>query len=151
MHYSAEASSFSSCRFFSRFIGVANILIMPAVSGLFFVRLSAVYSRDKYVVAFFGSSWLALLGVFIYDTTTVLSRFSSDAQSMRCFSVKPTDAWGYMGTAIYDTLMYLAISWRLASFNMTGHWKARVRSFVTGGGLQGLSKVLLQSGQLYYL
>jgi len=145
-----EVGSFDTCRILARFIGAANLVIMPAISGLFFVRLSAIYSRDKYVMAFFGSCWLCILCIFIYDTTQVLSRFSQGNVSMECFSVRPPDAWGYMGTAIYDTLMYLAISWRLASFNMTNHWKARVRSFLTGGGLTGLPKVLLHRGQVYY-
>jgi hypothetical protein len=124
---------------------------MPAISGLFFVRLSAVYSRDKYIVAFFGSCWVAILGIFIFDNTTLLSRFSDGDRSSRCFPVEHPDAWGFMGTAIYDTLMYFAISWRLATLIVTDNWTVRVRSSITGARLDGLSKVLLHSGQAYYL
>jgi len=46
--------------------------------------------------------------------------------------------------------MYLAISWRLASFGMSNHWKSRMRYFVTGSEFSRLSKVLLRSGQVYY-
>ena len=57
----------------ARFISVSNVATMPAISGLFFVDvcLRAVYLRDKYVVAFFGSCLLALLGIFIYDAFTI--------------------------------------------------------------------------------
>jgi hypothetical protein len=66
--------------------------------------------------------------------------------------VESSDAWGFVANSIYDTLIYLAISWQLASFSMAGDgWKDRLRSFVSGDGLLGLSKALLQSGQIYYL
>lgn len=124
---------------------------MPAVCGLFFVRLSAIYAGNKYVITFFGLSWLGVLGIFIYDTTTVLSRFRSQGASFQCYSVKGYDAWEYIATASYDTLIYLAISLRLASLGMDDNWKSRLKSFVTGGGLSGLMRVLLRSGQVYYL
>jgi hypothetical protein len=124
---------------------------MPAVCGLFFVRLSAIYGGNKYVMTFFGLCWLAVLGIFIYDTTTVLSRFKNDRASFQCFSVKSFDAWEYIATASYDTLIYLALSWQLASLGINDGWKSRLKSFFTGGGLGGLAKVLLRSGQAYYL
>jgi hypothetical protein len=147
----AEAN-IDTCKMVARFIGAANIFIMPAISSLFFFRLIAVYSYDKFVVTFFGSCWLVVLGIFIFDTTTVISRSLADADAAKqCFVYTHTDAWGYIATAVYDTLMYLAISWRLASFAMDDQWNSRLRSFATGGGLSGLSKVLLRSGQMYYL
>ena len=124
---------------------------MPAISGLFFVRLSAVYAHDKRIIAIFGSFWLVVLGIFIFDTTTVLSRYSSPSLSQQCFVFTRTDTWGFIATAAYDTLMYLAISSRLATFAPTSGWKARLKSFITGDGLGWLSKVLLRSGQIYYL
>jgi hypothetical protein len=124
--------------------------MVPAISGLFLVRLSAVYLRDKYVMTFFGLCWLAVFGIFVYDTTTILSRFASDHNSFRCYSVKRPEGWAYIATAVYDTLMYVAISWRLASFGMRDHWKSRMRYFVTGSEFSRLSKALLRSGQAYY-
>jgi len=148
--YLAKESEFNSCRTFAPFIGGSNLWIIPGASGLFFARLTAVYSRNKYVMAFFGSCWLGIIGIFIYDTSTLFSRPATGNHSLLCFTIEPPDVWGYIATAIYDTLMYLAISWRLASFNRTNHWGARVRSFLTGGGLDRLSKILLHSGQAYY-
>ncbi|KIM86339.1 hypothetical protein PILCRDRAFT_4842 [Piloderma croceum F 1598] len=148
------SSNIKSCTIFTRLIGACNIIIMPAISGIFFVRLCAVYSRDKWVIIFFGSCCVAILGIFIFDTAAVLSQsmsqFTDDNTQFTCFAVQHTDVWGYIATAAYDTLVYIAISWRLASFGMSDHWKSRVKTFVTGGELSGLSKVLLQSGQAYY-
>ncbi|KIM71404.1 hypothetical protein PILCRDRAFT_755055 [Piloderma croceum F 1598] len=131
-------------------ITVTNIIIMPAASGLFFIRLSAVYSHSKYIMIPFGFCWLGVLGIFAYISIEGMARCSGVNRSTECFEVQPIDAWGYIATAIYDTFMYLAISWQLASFAAVDRWQDRLKSFVTGDGLGWLSKVLLQSGQVYY-
>jgi hypothetical protein len=145
------AATIKTCKVLVRLLGTANTLIMPATSGLFFVRLTAVYSGGTYVITFFGSCWLVILGFFLFDSARVLLRLPHVTQSSQCLTVEHKDAWGYIATAVYDTLMYLAISWRLASFATLGSWKDRLRSFVTGDGLGWLSKILLRSGQVYYL
>ena len=132
-------------------ITVTNIIIMPAASGLFFIRLSAVYSHSKYILISFAFCWLGVLGIFAYISIEGMARCSGVNRSTQCFVVQPIDAWGYIATAIYDTLMYLAISWQLASLASVDRWQDRLKSFVTGAGLGWLSKVLLQSGQVYYL
>ena len=55
-------------------------------------------------------------------------------------------------TAVYDTLVFLAISWRIISYTVEGDtWQARSRFFFMGKGLHSVSKALLRGGQLYYL
>jgi hypothetical protein len=55
-------------------------------------------------------------------------------------------------TAVNDTLIFIAISYRMVSLSMvSGTWSARAKSFFTGDGLHHLSKAMLQSGQAYYL
>ena len=144
------AATIDTCPRLVRIMSVANIFIMPAASGLFFIRLIAVYVHDKYAMVFFGSCWLVILVFFVFDSTQTLIRLPSVTRSSGCITVKHNDAWGYLATAIYDTLMYVAISWRLSSFATLSGWRNRVRSLVTGNGLGWLPKVLLQSGQVYY-
>jgi hypothetical protein len=148
--YVIAAATDNTCTILAQVVGAANIAIMPAASGLFFVRLSAVYSHDKYIMTFFGSCWLVILGLFVSDSSRVL-RSSELSRSAQCLAIKHQDAWGYIATAVYDTLMYFSISWRLASFATVDRWQDRLKSFFTGSGLGWLSKVLLRSGQMYYL
>jgi hypothetical protein len=55
-------------------------------------------------------------------------------------------------TAVNDTLIFLAISYRMMSLSaVDGPWTARAKSFFTGDGMYRLSKSLLHSGQVYYL
>jgi len=99
---------------------------------------------------FFGLSWLGVIGVFAYISIEGMAQCSAAHRSTQCFVVRPPAAWGSIATAIYDTLMYLVVSWQLASLATVDRWQDRLKSFVTGNGLGWLSKVLLQSGQVYY-
>ena len=57
-----------------------------------------------------------------------------------------------IANAIHDTLVFLAISYRIISYTAIGDsWSARVKSFFTADGLPRLSRALLQSGQQFYL
>jgi len=128
-----------------------NMITLPLASALFFLRLKAVYHDDTYVIAFFSLFWLAVLFVFIIETIRTLVPCVQDGHtSLDCIDGRPIIGYPYLMAAINDSLMYLAMSWRLASFVPSERWQHRLRSFVTGKGLGSISKVLLQSGQLYY-
>lgn len=129
----------------------ANILMMPAASGLFLIRLNAVYSRDRGIMSIFGFCWLVILALFVYESTDSLLQFEDVTRDRPCAAIEYNTAWAYIATAVYDTLLYLAVSWRLASFSTSNIWHDRLQSFFTGDGLGWLSKVLLRSGQVYYL
>ena len=113
------------------------MMIMLSVTALFLVRLKAVYLNNAYVTAFFGACWLANLVIFAYGTIT-------------CITTYPP-GYIYVSSAVYDTLMYFSISWRLSTFTAFDRWQDRLKSFFTGARLGKLSRALLQSGQLYYL
>lgn len=53
---------------------------------------------------------------------------------------------------VTDTLVFIAISYRLAADAVTGNsWRSRLRSLVKGEGLYRVSWLLMRTGQLYYL
>jgi hypothetical protein len=132
-------------------IAGANMVMMPAASFLLFVRVKAVYSQNIHVTTFFSFCWLVMLSFFVFDSIRGILQCSDPRSLAKCFVLQHTDAWGYMANAVYDTLLYLSISWQLASFAPADRWQERLKSFFTGEGLGWLSKVLLQSGQMYYL
>jgi len=72
----------------------------------------------------------------------------------RCYStpLRPSASVGLVLNAVYDTLIFLAISFRIASFRWVGeNWQTRIKCFFTADGLPWLSRSLIQGGQLYYL
>jgi hypothetical protein len=141
-----------------------------ATSLLFFLRVRAVYSRSKIITAFFGVLWLGIAG-----TSILIMLGITGSESFCCLSYRDFECDNRSGnhipytrrcmekpphkyvtvpivlTAVNDTLVFLAISYRMVSSAMTSStWSARARLFFTGEGLHQLSKALLQSGQIYY-
>jgi hypothetical protein len=52
----------------------------------------------------------------------------------------------------FDTLVFIAISFRIASYSIVGDtFNGRVRSLFRGEGLPSLSRRIIMGGQLYYL
>ncbi|KZP23837.1 hypothetical protein FIBSPDRAFT_447434 [Athelia psychrophila] len=128
----------------------------PATALLFYFRVTAVYFNNKPVIAFFTMGWLAVVGCFGYDAYLGVLRFAHPPGSSSCGVVVPPngkiDSSSYVSIAAYDTMVYLAISWRLSSHQaIDSHWTARFASFFSGTGLYRLSKTLLRDGQIYYL
>ncbi|KAF7973237.1 hypothetical protein HWV62_15737 [Athelia sp. TMB] len=124
---------------------------LPATSLLFFFRVKAVYGNARFVTLFFGILWFSVLGLSILLMLAVQS--DHIPHTLRCKEAV-VRAYGSIPTiisAIYDTLVFMAISYRVVQHTLIGEtWAARWRSFVTGEGLYTLSRALLRGGQLYY-
>lgn len=159
------------CNRFIMMIGWFFVVAMPSTSLLFLFRVRAVYGNSKIIVYFFGILWLAILGLcaaipfgikggtccFLRAVSIPDLRGHSAAHigpTQRCIN---TEVASYISApialnAINDTLIFLAISFRIISFSVAGETgRDKLRSFISGDGLPQLSKGLLQGGQLYYL
>lgn len=142
----------NDCQPIAKLLAVARVFASTTTAALFLFRVSAVYSNKKAIVALFCSLWLALVGVYIIDNIHITKGYAHIPGTKYCIQLNKLDAMAALSNAIYDTLIYLAISWRMASFSVVGHnWTARIKSFFRGDGLLDLSKSLLRSGQIYYL
>jgi hypothetical protein len=95
-----------------------NVVNMPAASILLFTCLQAIYLLNKYVMALFGSCWVVVLAFFIFNSAKGISQWLDISSSMWCFVLEPCGAWGYIATAIYNTLTYLSILWKLTLFTV---------------------------------
>ena len=124
-------------------------------SLLFFFRTRAVFNGNRWIVAFFSTLWLAVLGgclAFIVDVFYA----PSPAPNTHAFCIKeninPFVAAATIIPLINDTLTFLAVTWRLfrASY-VRRTLKNGIRLLVFGDYLPVFSKALLQDGQAYYL
>ncbi|KZP31654.1 hypothetical protein FIBSPDRAFT_944732 [Athelia psychrophila] len=140
-----------SCVGVGRAVGILDGIATPATALLFYSRVSAVYLHEKPAVIFFGVCWLALWATFLYDASNTVWAIGRVPGTDMCNLVRRRGGFSYVAIAVYDTLVYLAISWRLSSLSMHGdHWQARMTSLVTGKGLYRLSRSLLRLSQMYY-
>ncbi|KAF8812436.1 hypothetical protein BYT27DRAFT_7133062 [Phlegmacium glaucopus] len=147
-----ETTPIARCDLLEKGLEIIYPFTVISSSLLFFFRTRAVFDRDPWVVAFFACSWLAVVAGYltfiikvvqvkaIPGTCQVLAHFRSFATAATII------------TLINDTLVFLAITWRLFS-NSYGRRTIgdNIRVFLFGDYLPVFSKAMLQAGQLYYL
>jgi len=127
-------------------------LAISSTAFLMFLRVRAVFNRNSYVVAFFAFMWIAVLGGSL--TAIPGAGGANIGPTNYCVVTK---AEPYLATAaliplVNDTLLFLAISWRLMkNTHMENSIQTRFRILAFGEYLLPFSKALLQDGQVYYL
>lgn len=127
----------------------------PGTSLLFLLRVRAVFLHNRPALVFFAVLWVSTLGTLTQPLT--IHREKSDDMSLCLTDVESFSTVGLIAVAVFDTAVLLAISVRLGvmSYMISNGWKDRTKSFFTGGNipLGGpiVSRLLLKTGQLYYL
>jgi len=118
---------------------------------LFLFRVRAVYGGSKFIVGFFGLMWVTHLGLTIMVPLSLEGKVMGPTKMCYSTPLRPFAAASLILNGVYDTLVFLAISFRIASYSMAGDTLSmRIKCVFTAGGLPRLSRDLLHSGQLYY-
>ncbi|TDL21970.1 hypothetical protein BD410DRAFT_789054 [Rickenella mellea] len=145
-------ASIGDCQKLQTALGSCFAVAVPATSLLFFFRVRAIFEREKIVVGIFFLVWLATLGGSL---TVPFAIFGGHiGPTLHCINtaVKPYSSVGIIVSTVSDTLVLLAISYRLiTTTSLEDSVKGRVQGFFGGKGLPRISKSLLQGGQQYYL
>ncbi|TFK32510.1 hypothetical protein BDQ12DRAFT_671009 [Crucibulum laeve] len=133
---------------------VVNIfyLLSPCMSSfLFFLRVRAVYNGNKYISAIFFTLWLAMLGYSLSLVTAIKGANIGPTDYCTDTSLKTRDSGTGIAVFIYDTLIFLAISWRLFYIShIENNTRNSLKVVVLGHYLPAFSKALLHDGQVYY-
>jgi hypothetical protein len=122
---------------------------------LWLFRLRAIYGGNRIVTFIFGSLWLALVGasVTLPIAGVITTSLENPPGCLVVRSKKYDGAFGIILT-VYDTLVFLAISYRLASIfpktEQQTQWE-QIKALFSGSNLPAFSKTLFTDGQMYYL
>jgi len=136
----------SNCQALQYVISASHMFGVPATSLLFYFRVRAIWCNSNIITVVFGLLWLGILGSSGLAVFNL--RGAHLGMSHRCISASlPPYSSSLIFNAVNDTLIFFAISWRIATLGFAG---TKLMSFVRGDGLPRLSKIILQSGQLYY-
>ena len=141
----------------NRLAVVLTCAVLVFTSLLFFFRTRAVFNRNTWVTAFFAGLWLAVLGVslaFIVATLEPVPVNPASNATAMCLrpSINPYAAATTIIPLINDTLVFLAITWRLSRNSYKPYTlKSGIRLLIFGDYLPVFSKALLRDGQAYYL
>jgi hypothetical protein len=137
---------------------VAFFPIGTAASALLWLfRLRAIYGGNRMVTFIFGFLWLAVAGASLTlpiggGTTISLG----NPAGCLLVSIKLYDGMSGIVLTVYDTLIFLAISYRLrlgsncAQTQQLTPWE-QIKAFFSGSNLPAFSKTLFMDGQIYYM
>ncbi|KJA22358.1 hypothetical protein HYPSUDRAFT_41000 [Hypholoma sublateritium FD-334 SS-4] len=119
---------------------------------LFFLRLRAIYNRNRIVVAFFFVFWVGLSVAGVFVPLGISGGSLGPTRYCRFTSSTATASFGLIVPLVYDTPVFAAISWRLSRIaSVEMGYKDSMRILFSGRGLPRFTRSLLVDGQLYYL
>ncbi|KAF5374020.1 hypothetical protein D9757_010063 [Collybiopsis confluens] len=134
---------------------IINCLFPFGLAGsnfLFFLRARAVYMGSKYMTALFAFLWLASFGAAFTIPLASLPDTMNIGNTAYCGALQTENSAmaAVVVPAIYDTIVFLAISYKLMSYSgFAGN--RTIRSRILGQDLPEVSRALLRDGQKYYL
>ncbi|KAF9045140.1 hypothetical protein BJ165DRAFT_1475549 [Panaeolus papilionaceus] len=143
-----------NCNHFDQVVTTFYPLAIPMTALLFLFRVRAVFDRNKYVVAFFTFMWLAVLGGCITVSQGVTGANIGPTKYCINFAFKPYIGAGGIIPVVNDTLVFLAISWRLLANARTQlglQTRMNLKELIAGDYLPAFSRAIFQDGQAYYL
>ncbi|KAF9045141.1 hypothetical protein BJ165DRAFT_1528051 [Panaeolus papilionaceus] len=142
----------NDCNHFFHIVSAFYPLAIPMTALLFLFRVRAVFDRNNYIVAFFTFMWLAVLGGCIAVSQGVTGANIGPTKYCINAAFKPYIGAGGIIPVVNDTLVFLAISWRLLSnARVQMGLQTTMKAFVSGDYLPAFSKAIFQDGQVYYL
>jgi hypothetical protein len=140
------------CRSISHILN-ASFMLSPGLTHLLFLlRVYGVYECSRRIALVFGLMWILVVASTSVAFTSL--GFERQADSLYCIvdRVEWYSCAPYVAVLIYDTLVFVAISYKLYTIlpvaqdtRKRHRWK-----FLRGELLTNCSRMLLQDGQSYY-
>ena len=121
----------------------------PVNALLFLFRVNGVYHDSKPAVAVFTFLWFTTCLSF---TSPWALNGSNIGPTPYCIvsKVSKYEAVAFITISLFDTVVLLAITYRLLSISLVSTWGSRWKAFIKGQGMGKVSKMLLHTGQCYY-
>lgn len=144
-------ASVDNCQVLSRVIGWLTAAALPLNSLLFFFRVKAVFNQSRIIVGFFAFMWLAVLAGALSQPFGIDATHIGTTHKCITTVIKSYCSSGIVIATVNDTLSFIAISVQLLMFSLADTWTARFKVFFSGRGMNHMTKLLMQTGQQYYL
>lgn len=124
----------------------------PCNTLLFFIRIRGIFHDSPKIIAIFALLWFSTCASLTAPLS--FSGVNVDLINRVCLmtDVKPFGVTAFLTIFVFDTAVFIAITIRVLSISLANTWRGRLRLFfLNGDSLGHITKVLLHSGQLYYL
>ncbi|KAF9457501.1 hypothetical protein BDZ94DRAFT_225354 [Collybia nuda] len=117
---------------------------------LFFLRVRAIFNKNRYITAIFFLLWIGVLGGSLTVVTSLSGVPIGNTKYCTFSNFKPYRSTANIIVATFDTSVFIAVTWRL-SFRKA-YTKGGGRTFdFFGQYLPSFTRALLQDGQKYYM
>jgi hypothetical protein len=137
------------CSIFQTTLACVFAAAISATAALFYFRLRAVFVKHRAICVLFSLLWLAVFAGCVLIPFSILGDRIGPTDRCTISKALPYGSVGMIANTIYDTLVFLAISWHLVFRDKV--LESRVKAFLCGQGLFELSKVMVQGQNAYYL
>lgn len=138
----------------SKLTCVAYHITISSTALLFLFRVCAIHGFDKYITAGFSIFWLAVLGGSLTAVLSLSGVHIGNTKYCTFSNFKSYRSAANITLALFDTCVFIAISWRLynSHISLEGDATSIKTTFnLLGKNLSTLPRVLLQDGQKYYM
>ena len=158
-HYSVPAIPSTNCGVFSTVAAACSSTAFSCTALLFFLRLRAIYNQNRITVSTFFVLWLVFPAASIWFTYTsgiYLTRLNYTSFKY-CTDLGSATQGQFLvtqiGILVYDTLVFITISWRLCKISYVKPPGPResLQLLLFGEYLPIFTKSLYRDGQVYYL
>ncbi|KAF5353992.1 hypothetical protein D9756_007076 [Leucocoprinus leucothites] len=146
-----QTHTVANCSGMAIAIGVMIVIGTSSTAFLFLQRVRAVYGDNRWVQIVFSFLWLATSGVM---TVVIYSQQATHIPGTEyCFysHVEQYMSAAAMMSGFYDTLVFFAISYKIASSHSNLDDGITWDTLISGRALPRLSRSILRGGQQYYL
>lgn len=139
------------CHVINQVQGWGAAFQVPMSSLLFFFRIRAVFHGQRFLIGFFGLMWLSIVATSLIAPFALKTMPIGDTGYCVNNRLHSEGISAYIIQAVYDTLVFVAITAKLLRVSRqddsTPWWKLLVK----GEGMGMVSRIMLQTGQIYYL
>lgn len=149
---SSQGAPTGNCTVFDNAVHAWCPITIGFSAYLFFLRLRAIYNRNRIVEVIFFTLWLGLLVATIFVPIGIVGGTVGPTLYCQDAKVALYVTSGQIAPLVFDTLVFVAISWRLCRATCAEMGINRsLKVIIFGEGLPAFTKSLLVDGQLYYL
>lgn len=148
------AGIISNCQAFAIVIGIGYSVAVPASAFLFLIRARAVFKNERAYQWAFSLLWLGVAAGCLLLPFSFRGVHLGSTRLCVDSAVQPFGTAGLIAVTTFDTLLFLAVSWRLTCDEIREGktLREKVRMFFGQKSLSGaVSRAILQSGQLYFM
>ena len=140
------------CQALGLIVGFFETISISSNALLFIFRISAVYHDSGLTIWFFVFIWFGVVAGALTQPLSC-SNFVPIGQTTSCMAAasKSYCALWPLFVMVYDTLVLFAISTKILLWSLADTWEERLRLFFTGKGMPHLFRLVMQTGQQYYM